>query len=126
MGSLRVNDLRARCGRLVEPPSISQTAVYVNKDHRRTGFIGNKIIRKLLDRGEDVVCFDLAPHRANLEPYLPTKFQTGGYYDQDIQISEAVPSPINLHPGPTLQLHPIQHPDSTIDSNLDSNLGGWQ
>ena len=35
-----------------------------------TGFIGNRIIRKLVDRGEEVVCFDLAPPRANLEPYL--------------------------------------------------------
>ena len=35
-----------------------------------TGFIGNRIIRKLLDRGEEVVCFDLAPPRANLGPYL--------------------------------------------------------
>ena len=35
-----------------------------------TGFIGNRIIRKLLDRGEEVVCFDLAPPRPNLEPYL--------------------------------------------------------
>ena len=35
-----------------------------------TGFIGNRIIRKLLDRGEDVVCFDLVPPRVNLEPYL--------------------------------------------------------
>ena len=34
-----------------------------------TGFIGNRIIRKLLDRGEEVVCFDLAPPRDNLEPY---------------------------------------------------------
>ena len=35
-----------------------------------TGFIGNRIIRKLVERGEEVVCFDLAPPRANLEPYL--------------------------------------------------------
>ena len=35
-----------------------------------TGFIGNRIVRKLLDRGEEVVCFDLAPPRANLESYL--------------------------------------------------------
>ncbi|MCH8800843.1 MAG: NAD(P)-dependent oxidoreductase [Chloroflexi bacterium] len=35
-----------------------------------TGFIGNRIMRKLLERGEEVVCFDLAPPRANLEPYL--------------------------------------------------------
>ena len=35
-----------------------------------TGFIGNKIVRKLVERGEDVIIFDLAPPRANLEPYL--------------------------------------------------------
>ena len=35
-----------------------------------TGFIGHRIIRKLLDRGEEVICFDLAPPRANLEPFL--------------------------------------------------------
>jgi nucleoside-diphosphate-sugar epimerase len=35
-----------------------------------TGFIGNRIIRKLVERGEEVVCFDLAPPRANLGPYL--------------------------------------------------------
>ena len=35
-----------------------------------TGFIGNRIIRKLVERGEDVLCFDLAPPRANLQPLL--------------------------------------------------------
>ena len=35
-----------------------------------TGFIGNRIIRKLVEQGQEVVCFDLAPPRANLEPYL--------------------------------------------------------
>ena len=35
-----------------------------------TGFIGNRIIRKLVERGEEVVCFDLAPPRANLTPLL--------------------------------------------------------
>ncbi len=35
-----------------------------------TGFIGNRIVRKLVERGEEVVCFDLAPPRANLDPYL--------------------------------------------------------
>ena len=35
-----------------------------------TGFIGNRIVRKLVERGEEVVCFDLAPPRANLTPYL--------------------------------------------------------
>jgi nucleoside-diphosphate-sugar epimerase len=31
------------------------------------GFIGNRIVRKLLEQGEEVLCFDLAPPRANLE-----------------------------------------------------------
>ena len=35
-----------------------------------TGFIGNRIIRKLVERGEEVACFDLAPPRANLQPLL--------------------------------------------------------
>ena len=35
-----------------------------------TGFIGNRIIRKLVERGENVLCFDLAPPRANLQPLL--------------------------------------------------------
>ena len=35
-----------------------------------TGFIGNRIIRKLVERGEEVVCFDLAPPRANLQPLM--------------------------------------------------------
>ena len=35
-----------------------------------TGFIGNKIVRKLVERGEETVIFDLAPPRANLESYL--------------------------------------------------------
>ena len=35
-----------------------------------TGFIGARIIHKLVERGEEVVCFDLAPPRANLHSYL--------------------------------------------------------
>ena len=43
-----------------------------------TGFIGNRIVRKLVERGLDVVCFDLAPPRPNLEPYLDRiKFYRG-------------------------------------------------
>ena len=34
------------------------------------GFIGNRIIRKLIERNEDVVCFDMVPPRGNLQPYL--------------------------------------------------------
>ena len=32
-----------------------------------TGFIGSRIVRKLVERGQDVVCFDLAPPGANLQ-----------------------------------------------------------
>jgi len=43
-----------------------------------TGFIGNRIVRKLVEQGEEVVCFDLAPPRANLSPYLDRiKFYRG-------------------------------------------------
>ena len=43
-----------------------------------TGFIGNRIVRKLVERGLDVVCFDLAPPRPNLDPYLDRiKFYRG-------------------------------------------------
>jgi nucleoside-diphosphate-sugar epimerase len=34
------------------------------------GFIGARIVRKLVERGEEVVCFDLTPPRASLRPYL--------------------------------------------------------
>ena len=35
-----------------------------------TGFIGARIIRKLVEQGQEVVCFDLAPPRPNLQPYM--------------------------------------------------------
>ena len=65
-----------------------------------TGFIGNRIIRKLLDRGEEVVCFDLAPPRANLEPYLDRIKIYSGDITQIPQLLEA----INTH-----QVHKIVH-----------------
>ena len=34
------------------------------------GFIGNRILRKLTERGQEPVCFDLAPPRPNLPPGL--------------------------------------------------------
>ena len=34
------------------------------------GFIGNRIVRKLVERGEEVVCFDLGRPGPNLAPYL--------------------------------------------------------
>ncbi|MCI0438379.1 MAG: NAD(P)-dependent oxidoreductase, partial [Chloroflexi bacterium] len=43
-----------------------------------TGFIGSRIVRLLVERGEDVACFDLAPPRASLQPYLDRiKFYRG-------------------------------------------------
>jgi len=35
-----------------------------------TGFIGARIVRRLVERGQDVVCFDMFPPRANLQPYM--------------------------------------------------------
>ena len=55
-----------------------------------TGFIGNRIIRKLLERGEEVVCFDLAPPRANLEPYLDRIKMYRGDITQLPQLLEAI------------------------------------
>ena len=55
-----------------------------------TGFIGNRIVRKLVDRGEEVVCFDLAPPRANLQPYLDRIQVYRGDITQVPQLLEAV------------------------------------
>ena len=55
-----------------------------------TGFIGNRIVRKLVDRGEEVVCFDLAPPRANLQPYLDRIQVYRGDITQVPQLLEAI------------------------------------
>jgi len=55
-----------------------------------TGFIGNRIIRKLLERDEEVVCFDLAPPRATLEPYLDRIKMYRGDVTQLPHILEAI------------------------------------
>jgi UDP-glucose 4-epimerase len=65
-----------------------------------TGFIGNRIVRKLVERGEEVVCFDLAPPRANLEPYLDRIKVYRGDITQMPHLLEAV----NTH-----QVHKIVH-----------------
>ena len=65
-----------------------------------TGFIGNRIIRKLLERGQEVVCFDLAPPRANLEPFLDRIRFYRGDVTQMPHLLEAV----NAH-----QVHQIIH-----------------
>ena len=58
-----------------------------------TGFIGNRIVRKLVERGEDVVCFDLAPPRANLQPYVD-RLQ---FYRGDIMQMPHLLDAINTH-----------------------------
>jgi UDP-glucose 4-epimerase len=65
-----------------------------------TGFIGNRIVRKLVEQGEEVVCFDLAPPRANLGPYLDRIKVYRGDITQIPHLLEA----INIH-----QVHKIVH-----------------
>ena len=55
-----------------------------------TGFIGARIVRKLVDRGEEVVCFDLAPPRPNLQPYLDRITVYRGDVTQTAHLLEAV------------------------------------
>jgi len=55
-----------------------------------TGFIGARIVRKLVERGEEVVCFDLAPPRANLQPYLDRIQMYRGDITQVPHLLEAV------------------------------------
>ena len=64
------------------------------------GFIGNRIIRKLVERGEEVVCFDMAPPRGNLDPYLDRLQVYRGDITQIPHLLEAV----NMH-----QVHKIIH-----------------
>ena len=54
------------------------------------GFIGNRILRKLLERGESPVCFDLAPPRPNLAPYLDRIPTYRGDVTQLPQLLEAI------------------------------------
>ena len=55
-----------------------------------TGFIGNKIVRKLVERGEETVIFDLAPPRANLEPFMDRIQVYRGDINQVPHLMEAV------------------------------------
>ncbi len=65
-----------------------------------TGFIGARIARKLVERGEEVVCFDLAPPRPNLQPYLDRIQVYRGDITQMAHLLEAV----NTH-----RVHKIVH-----------------
>ena len=88
-----------------------------------TGFIGNRIIRKLVERGEDVVCFDLAPPRPNLAPYMDRVQLYRGDITQLPHLLEA----INAH-----RVHKIIHmaallPPDTEDRPhfaMQVNIGG--
>ena len=88
-----------------------------------TGFIGNRIVRKLIERGEEVVCFDLAPPRSNLAPYLDRIRMYRGDVTQLPHLLEA----INTH-----QVHKIIHmaallPPDTEDRPhyaMQVNIGG--
>jgi nucleoside-diphosphate-sugar epimerase len=88
-----------------------------------TGFIGNRIIRKLLERDEEVVCFDLAPPRVTLEPYLDRIKMYRGDVTQLPHILEA----INTH-GVTKIIHMAALlPPDTEDRHhyaMQVNIGG--
>ena len=88
-----------------------------------TGFIGHRIIRKLVERGEEVVCFDLAPPRANLTPYLDRIQLYRGDVTQLPHLLEA----INEH-----QVHKIVHMAALLPPDTEErphfamqvNIGG--
>ena len=65
-----------------------------------TGFIGQRIVRKLVERGEEVVCFDLAPPRANMELLLD---RIKVYRGDMLQVPHLLEA-INTH-----QVHKIIH-----------------
>ena len=77
------------------------------------GFIGNRIVRKLVDRGEDVVCFDMAPPRANLQPYLD-RIQ---FYRGDITQIPHLLEAVNLH-----RVHKIIHMAALLPPDTEERV----
>ena len=65
-----------------------------------SGFIGRRIIRKLLERGEEVVCFDLNPPRINLQPFRGLM----KFYRGDVSQLSHILEAINEH-----KVHKIIH-----------------
>ena len=57
------------------------------------GFIGWRIIRKLLEAGEEVVCFDLSPPKSNLDPYK----EKISFYRGDVTQLSQIFAAINTH-----------------------------
>ena len=54
------------------------------------GFIGSRIVRKLVERGEEVVCFDMASPGAMLQPHLDVLKVYRGDVTQMTHLMEAV------------------------------------
>ena len=77
------------------------------------GFIGNRIIRKLVERNEDVVCFDMAPPRSNLQPYLDRIKVYRGDITQLPHLLEAA----NLH-----QVHKIIHMAALLPPDTEERV----
>ena len=77
------------------------------------GFIGNRIIRKLIERNEDVVCFDMAPPRGNLQPYLDRIKVYRGDITQLPHLLEAV----NLH-----KVHKIIHMAALLPPDTEERV----
>ncbi len=86
-----------------------------------TGFIGNRIIRKLVEQGEEVVCFDVAPPRANLQPLLD-RFKV---YRGDIMQMPHLLEAVNthqvqriIHMAAMLPLDTEERPHSAMQVNI--------
>ena len=77
------------------------------------GFIGNRIVRKLVERNEDVVCFDMAPPRSNLQPYLDRIKVYRGDITQLPHLLEAA----NLH-----QVHKIIHMAALLPPDTEERV----
>ena len=58
-----------------------------------TGFIGARIIRKLLERGQEVVSFDLAPPR----PTLDSRMNAVPFYRGDVTDMAHLMEAVNTH-----------------------------
>lgn len=78
-----------------------------------TGFIGNRIIRMLRERGEEVVCFDLAPPR----PSLAAIFEGVPMYRGDITQLPHLLEAINTH-----KVHKIIHMASLLPPDTEERL----
>ena len=65
-----------------------------------TGFIGLRVMRNLIELGQEVACFDLASARVNLQPYL----HAASFYRGDLtQISQLLKA-VDTH-GITRAIH---------------------